>query len=56
VPGDPSDAELSAFAESLLRDLGQNFHDEEALNETIGQNRELWVMLYHVTLDDPDSS
>ena len=52
---DPSDAELRVFADSLLRDLGQNFHDDEALHETIEQNRELWVLLYHVTLDDPKS-
>ena len=43
---EPSDDELVAFAESLLRNLGPSIRERHVLLETIEKHRETWAALY----------
>ena len=45
----PSDAELLAFAQSVLGDLEQ-LREPELLAAAIADNRELWSKLYQASL------
>jgi hypothetical protein len=48
---DPTDDELLAFANTLLGDLPERLRDLATLREAIEQNRNHWVLLYHVNRD-----
>ena len=43
---EPPDHELRAFAMSLLGKFGSLFAEEDVVEETIHEHRDLWVMLY----------
>jgi hypothetical protein len=49
----PSDAELLAFAQSVLGDLEQ-LREPELLAAAIADNRELWLKLYQANLGRED--
>jgi hypothetical protein len=51
VPGEPTDEELIAFAESLLADFGDSVGDPELIREAVAERRDLWQTLYAVSRD-----
>lgn len=51
MDADPTDDELFALANALLRDLREGLKDPAVLREAIAQNREHWVLLYQVNRD-----
>ena len=49
--------ELRAFVDSTLSNLDRLLREPDVLDETIGEHREMWVMLYRASpgFDVPDS-
>jgi hypothetical protein len=43
---EPSDAELLAFAESLLKNVGEGLRERRVLEEAIQLHRATWLTLY----------
>jgi hypothetical protein len=57
VPSEPTDDDLIAFADSVLRDLGDSFLDDDLLQETITHHRDLWRTLYRISRgDEPEAT
>jgi hypothetical protein len=48
----PTEDELLALADALLSNLSPELREPEALTQTIHDNRDLWVMLYDVSVGD----
>jgi hypothetical protein len=46
APPEPSDAELVAFAESLLRNLGPHLREHHVLVDAVTHHRATWLTLY----------
>lgn len=47
----PSEEELREFARSVLANAGQGAFDEaQAVEDTLREHRDLWVMLYRAEL------
>lgn len=46
----PSDEELRAFVASMLSNLDRLLHDSNAIDESIREHREMWVLLYRASL------
>lgn len=44
---EPHDHELRTFAVSLLGKFGSLFAEADIVEETVREQRDLWVMLYH---------
>ena len=47
---EPSDEELRAFVDSMLSNLDGHLREAEVIDDTIRENRELWVMLYRASI------
>ena len=52
MSSEPTDEELIAFADSVLRGLDASFLDDDLLWETIAHHRDLWRDLYWVSRGD----
>jgi hypothetical protein len=50
----PTEDELLAFVDALLSNLSPELREPEALTQAIRDNRDMWVMLYHVTVEPDD--
>lgn len=46
----PSDEELRVFVDSMLSNLDRSFREPDVIDEAIREHREMWVMLYRVSL------
>jgi hypothetical protein len=57
VDTEPRDEELRAFVSSMLSNFDKVLGEPEAIDETIGEHREMWVFLYRAGsgFDLPDS-
>jgi hypothetical protein len=55
VPYEPTDGELEAFIARRLIELGLG-NLEADVGELIAHHRDVWVMLFRVDRDGPDSS
>lgn len=50
-PVEPTTEQLIAFAESLLSDLSPALREPAALEQAVGDHRDLWVMLYDASVE-----
>lgn len=46
----PSDEELHAFVASMLSNLDRLIRESDAIDESIREHREMWVLLYRASL------
>ena len=56
MPADPTDDELLAFVDALLSNLDRQLREPAVLAQAISDNRPLWLMLYHASLEFGDRS
>lgn len=56
MPSEPTDDELIAFADSVLRGVGDAFLDSDLLRETVAEHRDLWCDLYRISRGEPPTA
>lgn len=49
VAAEPTDAELVAFAESLLQHVGEHLREHHVLLDAVQQHRATWLTLYEAS-------
>jgi hypothetical protein len=54
LAGAPSDDELLAFVGAMLSNLDRELREPDVLAQAIRENKELWVMLYRVSVGFED--
>ena len=50
----PNDQELLAFVDSMLSNLDRQLREPHVLAQAISDHKEMWVMLYRVSLGFED--
>ena len=50
MAAEPTDEELRAFVASMLSNLDMLIREPAAIDESIRERREMWVMLYRASL------
>jgi hypothetical protein len=50
VQTEPTDDDLRAFVASMLSNLDRRIREPDVIDETVAEHRELWMMLYRMSL------